>query len=173
MRKIINIANTKASIAYLSSVKNNRFVPFAIRIINSHIVDLNKRIGKNLFNKDALYINSETLWEIMQPQGNKKSHNIHGLTELDIYESIKEISEPYCVIRGKMNRYTIITSTICHFNKQLFLILEVDAGLIQNFSAKIIKIVTIYPKSQLDAYIARQSKEDILYIKNEHQYRHQ
>ena len=84
MNVILNVGNYESSIEVLKRIKENEYVPFDIRITNTHLVNLNKLVGKTLFRKDSLYISSKTLWEIMQTKIGYGSHNYHALLPEDI-----------------------------------------------------------------------------------------
>ena len=74
MFKIINLGNQESSLKVLTDIKNKQYVPFDVRITNSHITSLNSVIGKRVFRKDTLYIGYDTLWELMQPIGKKNEY---------------------------------------------------------------------------------------------------
>ena len=171
MNKIINIGNKKYTLNDLSVYKSNEYVPFDIKIINTHMKKLNYLVGFNIFTKDLLYINSKTLWEIMQPIGGRGNHNFHGLTEEDVYLALESIQNPYAVMASKNDRYSIISIEASHFGKQLIVVIEKNASLIQNINAKVNKVVTIYPKDNIDRYINGKNQINVLYIKNKPQYR--
>ena len=54
---------------------------------------------------------------------------------------------------------------ISSFNEPLMVIIELNSGLIVNKNANINKIVTMYPKSNLDEYLNKLDEKDILYKK--------
>lgn len=165
MRKIINIGNKKNALNTLLYYRTNEYVPFDVKIINTHIKELNDLIGLNIFSKDSLFINSKTLWEIMQPVGGKGNHNYHGLTEVDVYLALESIQNPYAVITSINDRYSIISVEVSHFNKQLVVIIEKNASLILNTKANVNKVVTIYPKDHIESYLKGKKQVNILYIK--------
>ena len=103
MNKIINIKTNKA-IKEIREFGNKLFVPIDIKFINVHLKKINKIINSELFSKNDLYINSVTLWELMQPLGNVGSHNYHELTPEDIYYALNNLIYPECVIRVKNER---------------------------------------------------------------------
>ena len=148
MNKIINIKNKK-SIDEIQVFKDKIFVPVDVKFENVHLKEINTLIGSELFSKNDLYINSKTLWELMQPLGNAGSHNYHELTPEDIYYALNDIAHPECVIKTKNERYAIIPTYISSFSEPLMIIIELSSGLIVNKNANINKIITIYPKSNL------------------------
>ena len=164
MNKIINIRNKK-SIDAIKIFKDKIFVPVDIKFENVHLRELNTLIGSELFSKNDLYINSKTLWELMQPLGNTGSHNYHELTPEDIYYALNDIVHPECVIKTKNERYAIIPTYISSFNEPLMVVIELQAELMNRQNARINKIVTIYPKSDLDKYLEGMDEKDILYKK--------
>ena len=73
MIKYLNLGNEKLTINSLETLKTNKTIQHDIRITNSHITNLNSVLNKKVFKKDALYIDSETLWEIMQQLATKEN----------------------------------------------------------------------------------------------------
>ena len=165
MNKIINIAKKESSIEVIKQIKEKDYVPFDLKIVNSHIMDLNEKIGFVIFKNNSLYINSHSLWELMQPIGGKGGHHYHELTEEDIYIALVSIKDPYAVIDEGDNKYSIVSIFMSHINKPLLLVVEVNANLIINALAKVNKIVTIYPKDKIDNYISNKGEEKILFQK--------
>ena len=47
-------------------------------------MDLNEKIGFVIFKNNSLYINSHSLWELMQPIGGKGGHHYHELIDAGI-----------------------------------------------------------------------------------------
>ena len=101
----------------------------------------------------------------MQPVGNVGTHNFHELTPEDIINALNNLLYPECVIKVKQQRYAIIPTYISSFNEPLMVIIELNSGLIVNKNANINKIVTMYPKSNLDEYLNKLDEKDILYKK--------
>ena len=165
MNKLINIAKSKKAIEQITVFKENLYENTDIRFINVHLRRLNEILDIELFSKNDLFINSKTLWEIMQPIGKSDSHNYHDLAPEDIYNAIKLTSDPECVIKVKLNRYAIIPVYLSSYNLPLMVVIEVGAGLVNDKNANINKIVTIYPKDNLDKLIDKTNKKDILFIK--------
>ena len=144
MNKIINVGNKESAIKVIGQIKEKDYVPFDLKITNSHIMSLNEKIGFVVFRKDSLYINSHSLWELMQPTGGKGGHHYHELTEEDIFIALSSIKEPYAVIDEENSKYTIISIIKSHFERPLLVVIEVNAPLIVNKKAKINKIVNIF-----------------------------
>ena len=166
MIKRINVRNKDLAKEFLRKIKDNDYVPFDIKVENSHIRDLNKLAGKIVFRKDTLYISSFTLWEIMQAVGSKGKHNYHGLTEDDILMALSSFKNPKYFFITKNYRYAIITTENSHFNIPLFVVIEIGAGTKENAKANIYKIVTIYPKDNYESVVKSLNKKDILYEAN-------
>ena len=148
MNTIINIKQKESALEYLKVIKENDYVPFDIRITNSHITELNKVIGRKVFRKDALYISSRTLWEIMQPIGGKGKHNYHGLTPLDICNALAAIKKPNEIIASHSGRYLIITLALYMDSVPIAIVIEPNGSLKGAKNSNVIRIVTIYPYSQ-------------------------
>ena len=165
MNVFINIGNKETAIELLNQFKEKDYVPFDVRIMNTHITNLNVLVGKTIFRKDSLYINSHTLWELMQPLGKKGNHNYHDLTPEDIEDALSNIDNPYCIFLTKNSRYAIITTTLTHVNQPMFVVIEVGSDLLNKKNANIYKIVTMYPKSDFGETIAKLDPKNILYIK--------
>lgn len=164
MNKIINIKSKKA-IKEINAFKEKRYSLVDIKFENVHLRDINKLLSDELFDKNDLYINSVTLWELMQPIGSAGTHNYHNLTPNDIFEAINSISKPACVLKVKRDRYAIIPVTISSFNEPLMVVIEIGGELINKQNANINKIVTIYPKSDIDAYLLKVNPKNILFKK--------
>ena len=144
MKVIINLGEKESTLETLNKMKERLYAPFDIRITNSHITTLNTLIGDNVFKKDALYINSFTLWEIMQPIGGKGKHNYHGLTPKEIYDALRTMRHSKDITLSYDRRYLIVTLATILDGANLIAIVKPDCKL-QNEPGTIIKIITIYP----------------------------
>ena len=164
MNKIINIKTNKA-IKEIREFRDKLFVPIDIRFTNIYLKKLNKIINFELFSKNDLYINSKSLWELMQPIGNTGSHNYHELMPEDIFNALNSILEPLAVFKVKNQRYAVVPVYNSSFNEPLMVVIEKDAELMNKQNAKINKIVTIYPKSYLEKYLEGLDEKDILFKK--------
>ena len=164
-KNTINISNKEFALSILGQLRDKDYVAFDVEITNSHIKELNELIGRNLFTKSSLYISSTTLHELMKPVGGKGQHNYHELTPDDIYMSLASIKNPKYVFESKYGRYAIISIELSHFDCPLMMIVEKDAPLKTDNKAKINKIITIYPKTQIDEYIAKVDERKLLYKK--------
>ncbi len=164
MNKIINI-RSKKSIDDIAEFKDNDFAPCDIKFTNVHLKDLNKILKKDLFSKNDLYVNSTTLHDLMQSKGKSDSHNYHDLMPEDIFKAINSLLDPECIILVKKERYAVIPTYVSSLNEPLMVIIELNSGLIINKKANINKIVTIYPKSNLEKYLEKLDEKEILYKK--------
>lgn len=148
MLKIINLANKKSALKVLEETKNSKNCNYDIRIHNSHITELNRVLGRKVFKKDALYINSGTLKEIMLPVGRSgKHHHQHGLSPIEIFSALSTIKDSNDVSISYGNRYIIVTLATIYNGVNLVVIVEPNSALLNHLNAKIIKIITIYPKN--------------------------
>lgn len=164
MNKVINIKTNKA-IKEIREFKIKKYNPVDVKFENVHLRKLNKLTSIDLFNKNDLYINSVTLWELMQPIGNAGAHNYHELSEEDIFNAINNLENPQFIFKVKNERLSIIPVCISSFDEPLMVVVEIGSGLINNKHANINKIVTMYPKSNLEEYLEKMDQSDILYKK--------
>ena len=146
MERTINIANREKAIKNLNDYKNKKYVLADVKFENVHLLRLNAYARKNLFSKNDLYINTISLWELMQPIGDKGGHNYHDLSPEDIVDALSSITEPYCILKTEISQYAILSTTISHFGEPLMIIIEVGSGLDKNINANINKLVTMFPK---------------------------
>lgn len=144
MIKAINLAEKEKSIEALTIFKTTQYVSYDVRINNSHIKSLNKIIGREIFKKDSVYIDSNTLWEIMQPVGVKKHHNSHNLTPESIYDILIQIKNSDYAVESYDGRYLVITISTCESHQQHAVIIEPCGSLKNDFKAKVIRIITMY-----------------------------
>ena len=143
--KEINLGNQKSALEVIETVQKNDYVPFDIKIHNSHITELNKTIGKTIFRKDALYISSRTLWEIMQPVGGKGKHHFHGLTPYNVLDSLIKMKYSRDIIPSYDGRYLIITVSFVYEKVPLAIVIDPKGTLNGKRGNNVAKIVTIYP----------------------------
>ena len=147
MNRIINLGKVDSALKEIETIKNNDYVPFDIRIINSHLLDLNNIIGMKVFKKDALYVNSRTLWEIMQPIGGRGKHHYHELSPKEILEALLKMKNALEVVPSYDNRYLIITLATISNGTNIAIVLEKDAQIIKDGKKHLVtKVVTMYPK---------------------------
>lgn len=145
MLNFIKVGKEKSAIKNLEQIKNDKKRIQDIRIINNHITRLNKVIGKKVFKKDALYISSETLWEIMQPLGWKGKHNYHNLTPIDIYNALRTLKDSKDISVSYDNRYVIVTLATIYDDASLVVIVSPNCLLNIYPGTEVTKVITIYP----------------------------
>ena len=148
MIKNINLGDKKDSIEKLQAFKNEKMNPRFIRIINSRIKDLNKVIGRSVFRKDAVYINSLTLYEIMQPMGGKGKHNYHGLTPVEVYNALSRLKYSKNISISYLDRYVVITDVCVKDNVNLVIIITPQSNIPDENLENIVTIITIYPSDR-------------------------
>ena len=148
MIKTLNLGNKKESIEALNTFKEKIGIARYIRIINSNIRDLNKVIGRNVFKKDALYINSQSLWEIMQPAGGRGAHNYHGLTPEQVYDALSRLQYAKDVFTSYRDRYIVITDVVFIGDVYLIVIVTPESDVPSQKLKNIITIITIYPSDK-------------------------
>ena len=165
MKLIINIKETENAIKEVDIYKKKKYVNKDVRFTNVNLLQINKLLEEALFSKNDLFINSETLWELMQDIGGFGSHNYHGLTAEDIVTALNSITEPYAIIDNQTNRYAIITTTLSHFDEPLMIVVEVGGGFFSNLHANINKIVTIYPRNNIDSMLEKLTNKKLYYKK--------
>ena len=148
MNRFLNLANKDACIALLEDIKDNDYVPFYLRITNSHIRDLNKVIGRNVFKKDAVYVNSQSLWEIMQPVGGEGGHHYHGLTPEQVYNALIRLRYSKNVRVSYDNRFVVITDV--DYNDEVLLVVVVSPNItvVKEELDNVIIVITIYPSDK-------------------------
>ena len=165
MNKTINIANREKAIEDLQNYKEKQYVLTDIRFINVHLREINKLLESDIFDKNDLFINTISLWELMQPIGNKGGHNYHDLSPEDIVDALSSITEPYCILKTEISQYAILSTTISHFGEPLMVIIEVGAGLDRNINANLNKLITMFPKGDIERTIKNMDVKNLLYLK--------
>ena len=145
---ILNIGDKESCLQTLIQFKENKYVPFYVRINNSHIKLLNNIIGRTVFKKDAVYISSLTLWEIMQPRGRKGTHNYHGLMPEDVYNALSRIKYSKNVYSSFDDRYVVITDVFVTEEVRLIVIVSSDTTVAAQELNNVVSIITIYPSDK-------------------------
>lgn len=144
----INLGNPKSAIETIRLIKENDYVPFDIRIFNTHITELNKVIKRTVFRKDTVYFNSKSLWELMQDEGGKGRHHYHGLQPKEIFEALLMLKKSKTVKCSYDNRYIVLTSAVTSQGIPLVVILKPNSVLSGKHNSNVVKIITIYPFSR-------------------------
>lgn len=145
MQKIINLGNKKASLELLKHLSKNKYEAIEIRIKNTHIKELNKLIGKNVFKNDMVYADASMFWEIMQPLGGRGKHNFHNLSPENVYDALSTIRNSTQVTLSYDNRYVIVTLATLECSVNIIAVVTPTGTLRTNVSKKITKIITLYP----------------------------
>ena len=133
------------AIETLETYKEKKSRSDDIRIQNSHITELNKVLNKKVFKKNALFISSQTLWEIMQPIGGKGKHNYHGLTPDKVYDAIATLRFSTDVTLSYDDRYLIVTLATVFDDINIAIVITPKGTKKNNPENYINKIITIYP----------------------------
>ena len=163
MIKNINVKSEDA-LQELTQFKDKQFVRCDVRFQNVHLTNVDKLIGSNLFIKNDLFVNSQTLWSLMQEKGRDTSHNHHGLTPVDILDALSNIQNPYCVFITKYERISVIVSCLSHYGEPLMAIIEIGSSLIDDMNANVNKLVTMHPKDNVDKIVNKLSQDKLLYV---------
>ena len=148
MNIIINIAERESAINQLTTFRDKEYTPFYVRISNSHIKNLNKVIGRTVFRKDALFINSLSLWEIMQSEGEEGTHHYHGLTPEEVYNALARLKDSNEVYTSYQDRYIVITDVIVRNDLKLVIIISPNEALYKENINNVEVIITIYPSDR-------------------------
>ena len=148
MIKTINLGEANESIESLRILKEKKQNSRYIRIINSNIKELNKVIGRKVFKKDALYIHTLTLWEIMQPVGRQGKHHYHGLTPEDVYNALSRLQYSKEVHPSYEDRFIVITDIVVKDDVRLVVIVTPNETLVKEGIDNVVVIITIYPSNR-------------------------
>ena len=149
MNKRINIGDKEKALSDIHEFSLKHYKPTDIEFFNVHLKELNDTCNKKIFDKNNLYVRSSTLWELMQPEGNKGKHNFHGLTGNDIFNVLKSLLQPFAVYYSRDSRIVISTNEENNRHEKIQIVIELHASLENNRDANINKIVSIYPKKNI------------------------
>ena len=142
--KEINIRKKKEAIEELTKFKNKKYTGMDVRLVNTNLRVINKNIKTDIFDKNDLFVLSDTLYAIMSSLDEKvEQHHPHGLTPEALLEALCNLQYSKEVYRSYDLRYEIITTTL--FGKKAKVIIEKNAALVENLNANINKLVTLYP----------------------------
>lgn len=144
MQKCINLGNKKDSLLALHTIASKR-INIEVKIINTHITEINKILGRKVFKRDALYINSESLWEIMQPVGGKGRHHYHGLSPENVFETLATIRFSKNVTVSYDDRYLILTLATIFDEINIAVVVTPKGYSMDSKIKNINRIITIYP----------------------------
>lgn len=165
MKIVINIKSKKA-VKEIQRFRDSEYLSTDIKFTNLHLKRLNELVRKKIFAKNDSYINAKTLFELMQDIGNRGSHNYHGLKPSDIIEALVNLEDPMFIYKDRGHRYVVAPTFISSFSEPLVVIIETGASLIGNKTANVNKIITIYPKTNLQLELLNLQRFVQLYIKN-------
>ena len=164
MRCIINIGNRKQACRELEQFKSKHYEAVEIEFTNVHLLKLNRKIGFRFFSKNSLYVSSSTLWEAMQPIGKKGKHHYHGLEPYEIVDALASLVEAFLIYETYPNRYAVLVSNISKY-QNIAVVIELHAGLRNDRNACVNKLVTLFPKDNLEKKVVHIAKERIVYKK--------
>ena len=162
---VINVKDTENAIEAVEAFKKKKYEGKDIRFTNVNMISLNEKFRKKLFSKNDLFIDSTALWEMMQDIGGEGAHHFHGFSSKDIIDALVAISEPYAIIEVEYERHAVITTAITHFNEQIMIIIKIGSRIYSQANANINKLITMYPKSDVDKTLSKIDKKSILYKK--------
>ena len=163
MKKLINIKNRREATFLLLQFKEKKYSHQTIRFSNVNLRKINSFLAYTIFVKNDLYVDSETLYELMQPKGEKGIHNYHDLSPKMLLDALNSIVEPYCVFVEDDNRYAIVTTKIIDERDPMMAIVAVGSRTNEDINANVNKLVTMFPKKNIDSYIKNIDEEKILY----------
>lgn len=164
MKRVINVGNKKQTYEDLARFKNKHYESIEIEFTNIHLLEVNKSINSKLFTKNALYVHSSILWDIMQPIGSTFKHHSHGLDPKLIIDTLSLLSKTFFVYESYSNRYTFLVDSTSEY-ESIAIVIELNAGLKNDRNANINKLVTIFPKDNLQKKISHIPKEKIIFKK--------
>ena len=144
MTNQINIRKKTKALESLRVIKEKEFVSADVKLTNVNLRVINKNIQINIFDKNDLYVLTDTLHAIMSTEDDKtvKQHHPHGLSPKALLEALCNLQYSTDVENTIDDRYAIVSSTI--ENKKIRFIIEKNAPLIDKPDAKINKLVTAF-----------------------------
>ena len=152
--KIINIKNKTEALMSLERFRLKEQSGVEIKLINVHLCEINALVGEKIFSKNDLYVTGETLYEIMQPIGDGHGrHHYHGLSPKLVLETLNNAKFPYGIYKAGNQRYVIVTISTNITGENVVLIVEIGASLKGVRDANINKLVSIYPRRNIDKKI--------------------
>ena len=164
MKRIINIGNKKHAHKELKQFQNKHYDAIDIEFTNVHLLQLNKLIGYKFFSKNSLFVHSSTLWEIMQPIGKVGKHHYHGLKPEEIVNALSSLADTFLIYETYPKRYAVMVYDN-GMHHHITVVIELNAGLSNDRNANINKLVTIFPKSNIEKKLKYLSNDKILYKK--------
>ena len=146
---IINIKNKKEALKALACFKGREQKGVEIKLVNVHLCKINKLTNNTIFSKNDLFVNGETLFDIMHPVGGYGRHNHHGLSEEMVLEVLNNAYQPIGLYMANSNRFVIATVVVNNTGENIILVIEKGAQLRNNRDANINKLITIYPRRNI------------------------
>lgn len=165
MKKLINIKNRREAVLILCQFKEKKYFHQTIRFSNVNLKKINSFLSYTVFLKNDLYIDSETLYELMQPKGEKGVHNYHDLSPNLLLNSLNSLVEPYCIFVEDNNRYAIVTTKLAD-DEPIMAIIAVGSGTYDDSKANVNKLVTLFPKKNAKSFVEKIDESKILYKNN-------
>lgn len=165
MNKRINIGDKEKAINDINQFSLKNYQALDIEFFNVHLIKLNDISKNKLFDKTKLYVRSSTLWELMQPEGKSGKHHFHGLSAEDIYDCIKGLANPLCIYSSYNERIVIVTSKENVRQEKMILVIEKHSSLENNRDANINKLITVYPKKNIENVILKLRVDQLIYSK--------
>ena len=89
------------------------------------------------------------------PTGDSGTHNYHGLEVEKIYNALISICKATKVYKTHDDRYLIVTNVVAKCGNPIIAVVKVGSSLADIRDANINKLVTIYPKRNLELYLKR------------------
>ena len=162
MKRVINIGNKKQACEQLKQYKEKHYESVDVEFTNVHLLKINDLVGFKLFSKNSLYVRSSTLWEVMQPVGMSGKHHYHGLEPETIVDALSSLINSFFIYESYSDRYAVLVYGNEDF-PNIMVIIELNAGLSNDRNANVNKLVTIYPKSDLEKLVSHIDEKNILY----------
>lgn len=164
MKRVINIGNRKQACKDLEPFRSKHYEACDIEFTNVSLTKINDLVGFRLFRKSGLFVRSSTLWEIMQPVGQGGKHHHHGLQPNEIVDALASLIDSILIYKSHSNRYAVLVSGKAN-HPVLMVVIELHASLENNRNADINKLVTIYPKDNLNKLGSSLLEKEVLYKK--------
>ena len=157
MENIINIARRKQTINTFRTLKEKLY-HYDLEITNLHIRKSNNLSKYDVFDHNDAFIGSEVIYKVLNNIQDEEI-NYHGLSPEELYEVFRSLKDSNCFFKSIDNRYVILTSICVSDGDPILVILEVKTQLRDLRKLKINKIITVYPKRGVDAFIESHSTE--------------
>ncbi len=163
MKKFINIKDTKNALKDLEEFRSKRYSTI-VKLKNVNLKRINEIIEFTLFRKNDLYVDSDTLFDLMQPKGGRGKHNYHNISPKLFLSAINDLAKPICVLDDGHDKYAIVLMTKYENRDPLLSVIETGCRLDNDLDANINKLVTMYPKEKINNYLSRVKPNKIIYL---------